>query len=296
VTQLQNVINNFDPLHLTTGNPNLKQTYRHNLTIRYNSTSKDAKQNFSALITGNYGQNNIVSNSIIAARDTPLQQNIVLHQGSQLTVPVNMDGHTALNTSITYGLPVAFIKSRLSMTLHGSIAHVPGQINGAPNFQETRTGGFGLSVSSNISENVDFTISSNTDATANTNSISTASNTQYVSENAKASLNLITPGGFVFYTMVTYQTNTGLSEGYNKDFLLWNVALGKKFLKKRQADIRLAAFDILNQNKDITHIVNDLYVQDIRTNILQRYFLLVFTYKINSFKGAKDQAKDQPAQ
>jgi len=288
INQLQNVINNFDPLHLNTGNPRLRQPYRHNVTIRYNSMSKDAKRNFSSMISGAYGQHNIAFNSIIATKDSLLQQNILLHTGSQLTVPVNLDGNESLNGNLTYGVPLGFMKSRLNMSMHAGITRLPAEINGATNYQQTKTGGLGLSISSNVSENVDFTVSSNTDMTANTNSINPATNTSYLAENAKAACNLVSPNGWVFNTMLTYQSNTGLSTGFNQDFLIWNVSVGKKFFKKRQGDLRISAFDVLNQNKDIQHTVTDVYVQDTRSNILQRYILLVFTYKINSFKSAKE--------
>src|SRR5581483_6777788 len=39
ISQLQNVINNSNPLLLTTGNPDLKQDYEQTLTVRYGSSN-----------------------------------------------------------------------------------------------------------------------------------------------------------------------------------------------------------------------------------------------------------------
>jgi hypothetical protein len=65
---------------------------------------------------------------------------------------------------------------------------------------------------------------------------------------------------------------------------LWNAGLGYKFLKNQQGEIRLSVFDILGQNQSITRNVTELYIEDTQTNLLQRYFMLTFTYNIKMFK------------
>ena len=284
VSQLQNVVNNTDPLHLYTGNPDLKQPYQHNLTIRYNATSKNAKNNFSVSITGALTQHYITTNSIIAQNDTTIGQNIVLARGSQLTMPENIDGYGSLTSNISYGLPLEFIKCHLNFSINAGLSRAPAIINNQANEQHNKNGGLGVSVGSNISENVDFTFSSNANVVSNANSINKQLSTNYFNENSKASLNVIIWKGIVFNTALNYTANSGLSTGYNQNYLLWNLSLGKKLFKKHQGDLRLSVFDILNDNNNIHHSITDTYIQDTRTNILQRYFLIVFSYKISNFK------------
>ena len=66
------------------------------------------------------------------------------------------------------------------------------------------------------------------------------------------------------------------------------MSIGKKIFNNHLGDIRLSAFDLLNKNNSIQHTVTDTYIQDSRSNVVQRYFLLVFNYKIRSFKKAKE--------
>ncbi len=289
VSQLQHVINNTDPLHLTTGNPDLKQPYRHNLMLRYNSTSKEAKSSFSASVTGSVTQHSITSSSVIAQTDSNLTPAnipaIILHKGSQLSAPVNLEGSASLSTNLSYGIPLTFMKSRLNLSLNGGLAHIPGMVNGVINYQDNKTGGIGINVNSNISEYIDFTCSSNTSLVANNNSLNTAIKTNYINENARASINLQSKSGFVFNTTLSYNTNSGLTASYNQNYLLCNLSLGKKVFKKHAGDIRLTVFDLFNQNNNIQHTITDMYIQDTRSNILQRYFLLMFSYKINNFSG-----------
>ena len=40
-------------------------------------------------------------------------------------------------------------------------------------------------------------------------------------------------------------------------------------------------FDILNRNVGVSRNANQNYIEDIRYNVLQRYFLLTFTYRLH---------------
>jgi hypothetical protein len=80
-----------------------------------------------------------------------------------------------------------------------------------------------------------------------------------------------------------HQYTSGLSQTYNQNYFLWNAAIGYKFLKNKQADLRLVAYDLLKQNVNIQRTTTDLYLQDARYNTLQRYYMLVFTYTLKQF-------------
>ncbi|MGH2649394.1 MAG: hypothetical protein ACRDE8_17570, partial [Ginsengibacter sp.] len=46
-------------------------------------------------------------------------------------------------------------------------------------------------------------------------------------------------------------------------------------------------FDLLKQNKSITRNVTDSYIQDVKNQVLQQYFMLTFTYKLKTFGKGK---------
>src|SRR5690606_21425095 len=46
VNQLQNVVNNSNPLSLSSGNPDLKQQFNHRLIARFNLTNMEKASNF----------------------------------------------------------------------------------------------------------------------------------------------------------------------------------------------------------------------------------------------------------
>ena len=88
----------------------------------------------------------------------------------------------------------------------------------------------------------------------------------------------------MFNTDLNHYLYTGLSESFNQSFFLWNAAFGYKFLKNRSLDARLSVFDILNQNRSISRIVTETYIEDNYTQVLQQYFMFTLTYTLRNFK------------
>ncbi len=286
VDQLQNVLNNSNPTQLSIGNPDLKQNYENTVFLRYSSTNTDKGNSFFAVLSGTFTDNYIANSTYTASRDT-VRDNITLLRGTQLTRPVNMNGYMNTRAFITYGFPVSLIKSNFNVNAMASYSKTPGLVNDIVNYSNGQTYGGGITLSSNISKQVDFTISTNASYNTVENSISKQSNTQYYNQTSKVKLNLIFLKNVVFATDLTNQFYKGLSAGYDQNYWLWNAGLGYKFLKNQQAEFRFTVNDILGQNTSITRNTTETYSEDVRTNLLQRYYMLTFTYNIKVYPVKK---------
>ncbi|MFT3681377.1 MAG: TonB-dependent receptor [Ferruginibacter sp.] len=115
VTQLQDVINNNNPLFLSTGNPDLKQQTSNTLSGRYTYTNTSKGQSFFANIYLQQASNYIANATYIANTDSALNSNIILYKGAQLTKPVNLDGYVSLRSFLTYAMPLKSIKSNINV-------------------------------------------------------------------------------------------------------------------------------------------------------------------------------------
>lgn len=82
---------------------------------------------------------------------------------------------------------------------------------------------------------------------------------------------------------------TGLGSGFNRTFTVWNAGIGYRFLENRAAELRLSVNDILNQNDAINRSVNDVTIEDSRTNALRRYAQLTFSYDLKAFGPQADR-------
>jgi hypothetical protein len=212
---------------------------------------------------------------------------IPLATGVQLSRPANMDGFSSSRTFINYGFPLNALKSTLNLNGNASYSRAPGMINNITSYSKSSAAGLGFSLSSNISEKIDFLISSNINYNEVNNSIQN-SNSHYYNVSSKVRLQVMPWKGIVVQSDISHQFNDGLSAGLNDDYFLWNAAIGYKFLKKQQAEIRLSVFDILKENKSITRNTTDLYYEDVESNALQQYFMLTLTYNLKRFTGSEE--------
>lgn len=284
VTQLQDVIDNSNPTQLSTGNPNLKQDFSHNLSVRYGLTQSKTAQSLNVFANFSYSNNAIVQSTFIADQDYELANGIILFKGSQLTKPVNMNGMLSARTFISYGLPVTAIKSNVNFNAGFSYAQNPNLINNAKSFTNNYGINGGVVVSSSASEKLDFTVSFSPSYNIVRNSLQTNLNSNYFSQVSNAKLNWLFGKGFVFQTEVVNTSYAGLGAGYNRSYTLWNGGLGYKFLKKQAGELRLSVFDILKQNNSISRNISTAYVEDVKNMVLGRYYMLTFTYSLRNFR------------
>ncbi len=292
IDQLQDVINNTNSLQLSTGNPELKQDFQQNIFMRYSAVNTEKSTSFFALIGGNYSTNYIGNSTLIANQDTTVYTSIFLQRGSQIIRPVNLDGYYSLRSFINYTFPIKKIKTNLSVNVSGNYNNVPGLINTNINFAKTATGGLGLVLSSNISEKFDFTISSNSSYSNINNTLQTSSNTTYFSQNSKLKVTANPWKGLVLQSEYSNTYYSGLTSAFNQSISLWNAAIGYKFLKNKQAQLRLTVYDLLNQNNSVSRTNTDSYIQDSQTNVLNRYYMITFTYDFKHYFTKKEDKKE----
>lgn len=285
VAQLQNVPDNTNPLQLRIGNENLKQDYRHDIRMRYSASNTEKGSGFFVFLSGTFTQNYIGNSTIIASNDTIVDNGIELKRGAQISRPDNLNGFMSVRLFSTYSKALSKIKSNLNINAGVNFSRTPGEVNNSLNYVNTPATSLGLVLVSNISEKIDFTISSTSNLSVSRNSLRQQLNNTFFSQNNRARINWLFWKGFVFQSDILYQLNTGLSEGFNQNFVQWNAALGYKFGKKKEADLRFSVYDILNQNRSIQRTVTETYIEDIQSNIVQRYYMLTFTYQLKFFKG-----------
>jgi len=283
VEQLQNVLDNSNPINLSIGNPGLKQDYHHTIMINYLKMNIATLNSLFILFSGTFTNNYIGSNTFIAAKDTITPQGVFLRRGMQLTIPTNIDGFFSLRSFITYGLPVEFVKSNLNFNLMVNYTRTPGIINNETSYAKSGTYGLGAVWSSNFSQNLDITLSFNSSYNNIKNSIQSANNEDYFNQNTRFRFYWNIWEGIVIQTDLSHQYDSGLPEDYKRNAFLWNLSIGKKLFSNDRGEIRFSVNDILNQNTNIQRNNTSSYIEDTRSNTLGRYFLLSFIYDLRAF-------------
>jgi hypothetical protein len=279
VTQLQDVVNNSNPLLLTAGNSNLKQSYTQTLLSRFSMTTPEEGRSFFFLLSATF-TNDYIGNEIFApSRDTVIDGTKV-SPGTQLTIPQNFGGYWSVRSFTTYGFPIDLIKTNVNLSGGVSYTQTPGAVNYATNIAHALTSTAGCVLGSNISPNLDFTLSYLGNYSVSRNTLQSGLNSDYYSHTASLRFNWIFLDGVVFHDEITNVLNNGQSNGYNQNSILWNMSLAKKLFAKQAGEIKLTVADLLGQNKSLSRTIASSYIEDDRNEVLTRYFILTFTYTV----------------
>lgn len=275
IDQLQDVIDSTNQTSIITGNPNLKQTYSHSGVARYIYANTKNSNSFTANLSFN-SINNYITTDVVNDR------------GITNITYINLNGYRAFSGLLVYSFPIKPIKSNFSITTNYNYGNTPSKYNGNTGYVTRNTFGGGAVLSSNISEYVDYTISYDLNYTKTTSSLQNASSGQnYLQHSPGATLNLLSKSGWFFNTNISYQ-NYKLENAEGVNYTLWNAAIGKKFLTKKQAELKLSVFDILKQNNSFSQTLNSFnLIQTTTTRVLQQYFMLTFTYSLKNFGKGK---------
>lgn len=289
INQLQSVIDNTNPLQLRTGNPDLDQAYRNNLRLRFRSKNPDTEQNWFLYAQSTMIDKFISNSSLIASVPTEIQDGIILEKGSQLNRPVNLDGFFEFRSWASYGMPLGFIKSNFNINAGAGYTQRPGLVNDQLGFNNSQRISTGISLNSNISDQIDFNIWARTSVNKVENTLNPNLNNDFFNQRFRVNFNWILWKGLIYRLDLNHQINSGLSAGFDNSFTLINMSMGKKIFKNQRGEISFMVYDLLKQNANVRRSITETFIEDTQSNVLQRYLMLTFTYNIRRFSKGMDE-------
>lgn len=269
MTQLSPVPDISNPLNIRDGNPNLKQEYTQMASFNFMSVNPFRNRNLFGFFTVRQTNNKIVNYDTINA------------QGIKRTRPVNVDGVYNVNGSMSVGLPVRFLKGSINVASNFGYDRGKQFINGVGNTINTATAGPSLRLDMNPSAKFDVSLNAGVNYNRSSYSLQSSLNTTYFSQNYGSEINWQLPKSFYFSTDFSYTVNNRLADGFNLRVPLWNASISKQFLRFNRGELKLSAFDILNENVNVSRSSNQNYIEDSRITTLRRYFMLSFTYSLS---------------
>jgi hypothetical protein len=216
-----------------------------------------------------------------------------LKRNGQITKPVNLDGYKSLRSFFTFSQPVKFLKSNFNLSTGFEYSTLPGMINDVTFTTKNYVYSGRIGLASNISEYIDFNLSYNVNFNNVKSGLENGDN-KYVNQAAGIQTNFLSKAGWFLQNDISNQSYTGMSDGFNQSYWLWNAAIGKKFLKNKAAELKLSVFDLLKQNQSVIREVTPTKIEDSRSQVLQQYFMLTFTYSLKNFgKGRASSFEDR---
>ena len=291
MTDLLDITDDSNPLQITKGNPGLKPSFSNNVDANFNTYNTDAQRGINVFAR--------YSNTINAITRKATYDEVT---GATTTQPENINGNWNVsggfvfnsaipaNTKFTYS---TFTDANYSNNVsYISLQGVQGSVKSI-----AKTVGVSERLAANYrAENWDISLNgffrySHSKSTAQPEDKMNVFNFSY--------------GPSVNYTLPWYNikisTNLSMSSrrGYsdpnaNTDELLWNAQVSASFLPKNALTVSLQLFDILQQQSNISRVVDALYRRDSENNAIYSYCMLNLSYKFNDTK-ANDKKKGRAA-
>jgi len=110
-------------------------------------------------------------------------------------------------------------------------------------------------------------------------------NQNYFDQTYFTDLTIYFPKNWSFESTIDYTRYSDESFGEKDELFLWQAKISKNFLKNERGTLELIIFDALNKNQGIDRNNSLNYIQESRTNVLGRYIMLGFNYKLSQFGG-----------
>ena len=292
-TQLQPFTDYSNVYAPVTGNPNLSAEFTHELRMFYRNFNVSGGNSFFAGITGSLSEDKIVTNRTTFIDD--------MNRIVQSTEYRNTNGFYNARGFYNFSKPFAnrtYTVSFGGMAMYNNnVSYVtsqaanPGQSENTWETLRNTARNWVLSQNINfrynpketleITPGVRYTYNTTANTVTTRNNVNNNLSTWAVT--LSGTLN-ITPT-WVFSTDLAKTSNNGYSRSVDANPMIIDAYIEKQFFKGRNGAIRFQAFDLLNEQTNVSRNVTENMIIDSRTNRLARYFMLSLSYRFSNFAG-----------
>ena len=277
IRQLQPVADVTNPLNIVVGNPDLKPTFTHNISLNFHDFDFATRSGI-----GSYARLSITEDEVVQVTST--DEDLV-----RTTTYDNLDGGLSGYLGIYYNKRYKKENSEINYRISGNTNYreQPGFSN-EEKYNAKRLGvGTSLGFGYNYKELIDINPRYSLDYVFSDFGIGNNPEEDYINHSFGVEATTYWPKNIVFGNDFSYNYFGNVAAaGFDPTAVLWNMSLGYQFLKDN-ATLKVKVYDLLNENVSTSRITGQDFVQDTQELILEQYFMLSFTYKLSKF-GGKD--------
>jgi len=270
--QLLPVANTFNTLQQSFGNSKLIPEYSNNVRFSWLMFDQFSQTSIFASAGGTY------------TRDKINFSRTILENLSQKVNLINVDNDYRANANLDFSTPIRKlgidINARISESWNQGISYVNEVENVNTNFSHT----FSITINNRKKEKWDLMIGGRIQISDAKYSIQESLNRTYTNMSGYSDIGF-TPNDkwhFSFSADITRYDEQSFGDAVNIPIL--RTELSHYFLNNKRGSLTLEVFDILDKNKGLERISELNYLLERTTNVLRRYAMLTFKYRLNKFE------------
>ena len=272
VQQLSPYIDVSNPLNTTQGNPDLKPSNEHNIYLGFNNFDWQTRTGFNSFINAGITNDQVVSKSTISDANVRTTTYTNVNGVYRFYGRVNYSKNIKLDTlrTLKYDLSIGANGNR-DVNFNNETQYASKTIAYMPSIELRFTWKDLFEIRPQYTPSF----------TRNTYNLARFSDRNFTRHELRVRTSTFWPKELEWENDIRFITNPNIAAGFQSSAVFWNSTLAYSVLNDK-ATITLKAYDILNQNTNAQRTATADYVQDVQSTVLQRYFMLSFSYKFNT--------------
>lgn len=273
VNQLQPVVNTANPLSLFSGNQNLRPEVINTAGLNWTWFDQFSFTSIFANLNGTYTHDKI---NLARTVNPDLSQNLTY---------VNVDDDYRADLNVEFSTPIRKLGITLEVGAGETYNRGISPVNGLNNVNTNLTHSGELTLKNRNTDKISVSVGGNIKYTDARYSIQGSLNNKYYSIGYFADVNYTPADKWnLNFTADVSQYN---SQSFKNTVTipLLQAEVSRFFMKANRASVSLKAFDILNKNTGLSRVSELNYLQETRSNIIGRYFMITFKYKLSKLGG-----------
>lgn len=269
-THILPVVNDFNPLYIKRGNPNLTPDNNYSFSGSYVNHNFTTGLNFYTQINYKYITNTIANSEF--TNDL----------GIRTTTYVNSGDRDNLNLNINLGKRVKSLGLRFNINVTGDYNDYLSVINGNTNETIAKNGGLSITLENNKKETIDAAIGAAWDKNQTTFMAVINADREYFQQTYFTNIDWNITERLNIKTQFKYDLYTDSNFGTDQSIPIWNAFVSYAFFNSKRMHIMLTALDILNKNRGVERSSADNYFEESQMEVLSNYFMFSLTYNLNN--------------
>lgn len=268
-----------NPLYIIQGSTTLKPEYLHQLVVNWHNFDQF---NFTSLFVN--ADLRYTANKIAMARN-------VNPDLTQVATYVNIDGCYTAEGAVEYTTPIRKLGVNTIVGFDENYSRMTAPVNDQPNINNTFTHELSLRFNNSKREKIDAEIGGSAAISTARYSIDKTLDNDYYKYSGTAKISYQPVDYLYFKTEADISYYDALNFSKPVMIPLLNAEISWYFLKAKRGVLTLEAFDLLNKNINIRRISQLNYLQETQSNIIGRYVMLSFKYRLNMLGGNSDKIR-----